>query len=552
MNAAHDVHREPLLEFVEDWGNFARGLICDMGNAPGPVNKPVCVVSAMEEDVRLEDLGVTLNPAFSKLVVVFAQLATEVARLRRAAEETLFPALAIFGEHPNIDGSDTGLPEGEVQVALARSLKQLQDVVLFLEQVSAVALNLFEQLSALYTDIPRVYSPLQAVRLSTAFMALGETLGLAAGLDEAVTVNTALPVAFDTFRRMLSAIRANPSVYSAEETGDLEGIESTINNLQKRILTANAFDTLVNRLVGLMGEGGHPEHFLNQMAKTAFDGVTEITSRLLTKAERPTDRVNLFSLMCLVVLHSRLVPLQVDKKLCEVAWDVRESAIMLPVSRIHFVQPVEFLCRYFPPAAIELSPAYPLEVVHEARYHALDRSGTDLKKELSVILTEGAAWIANLETSLAMSEENMTAVLGRRIRLISDGMCIAHRLRNRVQETIQLHVMLESPVTPVELRMLARAAELLHGINNAYKRRNTALALELPHLLAFALDRLAMLVVPAKQVLEEALNSVVSGWSRMQISQAGKWTGAELARQDAVAAASLAENVLAGPATTQR
>ena len=131
-------------------------------------------------------------------------------------------------------------------------------------------------------------------------------------------------------------------------------------------------------------------------------------------------------------------------------------------------------------------------------------------------------------------------------------MCIAHRLRNRVQETIQLHVMLESPVTPVELRMLARAAELLHGINNAYKRRNTALALELPHLLAFALDRLAMLVVPAKQVLEEALNSVVSGWSRMQISQAGKWTGAELARQDAVAAASLAENVLAGPATTQR
>jgi hypothetical protein len=120
MNAAHDVHREPLLEFVEDWENFARGVICDMGNAPGPVNKPVCVVSAMEEDVRLEDLGVTLNPAFSKLVVVFAQLATEVARLRRAAEETLFPALAIFGEHPNIDGSDTGLPEGEVQVARVR------------------------------------------------------------------------------------------------------------------------------------------------------------------------------------------------------------------------------------------------------------------------------------------------------------------------------------------------------------------------------------------------------------------------------------------------
>ena len=29
------------------------------------------------------------------------------------------------------------------------------------------------------------------------------------------------------------------------------------------------------------------------------------------------------SLMCLAVLHSRLVPLQVDQRLCKVVWDVR-------------------------------------------------------------------------------------------------------------------------------------------------------------------------------------------------------------------------------------
>ena len=164
-------------------------------------------------------------------------------------------------------------------------MKHLQDVVLFLVQVNAVALNLFEQLSALYTDIPRVYSPLQAVRLSTAFVALGECLGLAAGLDEAVTENTALPVAFDAFRRMLPAIRADPASFPAEEVGDLEGIESIVNNLESRILAANAFDIIVDMLVGLMGEGGHPQHFLDQMSKTAFDGVNEITARLLTKGE---------------------------------------------------------------------------------------------------------------------------------------------------------------------------------------------------------------------------------------------------------------------------
>ena len=193
MDDARGVHREPLVEFVEDWDNIARGVIDDTGDTPGPLNAPVCV-TAMEEDVRLEDLGVTLNPAFSKLVVVFAQLSTETARLRRAAEETLFPALVIFGEHPHIDGSDTqAFLKAKFRWCSARSLKHIfKASCFFSNKLNAVALNLFEQLSALYTDIPRVYSPLQTVRLSTAFVALGECLGLAAGLDEAVTENTAL------------------------------------------------------------------------------------------------------------------------------------------------------------------------------------------------------------------------------------------------------------------------------------------------------------------------------------------------------------------------
>ena len=54
---------------------------------------PVCLVGAPAEELRGEDLAVTNNPAFSKLIVIFAHLTTEVARLRRGAEETLFPTL---------------------------------------------------------------------------------------------------------------------------------------------------------------------------------------------------------------------------------------------------------------------------------------------------------------------------------------------------------------------------------------------------------------------------------------------------------------------------
>ena len=72
-----------------------------------------------------------------------------------------------------------------------------------------------------------------------------------------------------------------------------------------------------------------------------------------------------------------------------------------------------------------------------------------------MLLVEGTAWIANLEIKLAVSEENMNAVFGQRIRLLSDGIHIAHRIRSRVQETIQLHDVLEAPLTNIELRLLA-------------------------------------------------------------------------------------------------
>ena len=59
---------------------------------------PVCLVGAPAEELRGEDLAATNNPAFSKLIVIFAHLTTEVARLKRGAEETLFPTLVVFGQ----------------------------------------------------------------------------------------------------------------------------------------------------------------------------------------------------------------------------------------------------------------------------------------------------------------------------------------------------------------------------------------------------------------------------------------------------------------------
>jgi hypothetical protein len=77
----------------------------------------------------------------------------------------------------------------------------------------------------------RAYAPLQAVRLNTAFLALGSALGLAAGLDEAVSANHALPSAFAMFRRMLATVRAEPSRFAVAAEDDMQQLEAALTTL---------------------------------------------------------------------------------------------------------------------------------------------------------------------------------------------------------------------------------------------------------------------------------------------------------------------------------
>lgn len=488
---------EELRRFVDNWGTMSRELTDTLCDAACTSDEPVCLVAAPVEELRLEDLAVTTNPAFSKLIVIFTHLTSEIARLHRAAEETLFPTLVVFGERSHV-GDDT-LFEGDLQAALARALTQLQDVVLFLEQLTTVSRNLFLQLSALYGDVQRIYAPLQAVRLSTAFMALGSALGLAAGLDEAVSTNVALPSAFAMYKRMLSTVRADTARFGAclRETGDgtlstVDQLEGALGTLENRLLSADCFSEIMDKLAA---EGPHPQHFLDQLATTGLNSMTDISSRLSTESERPSDRRNLVAVLSLVVLHSRLVPLAPDKKLCKAAWDLHKRVITLPASSTVLLQPIEFLCKYLPTSAIALGPKEPLKVAAASRAVALDSMDANLLKDVTSLFSQGTAWLARVESSLPTKSTKMSAVLGPRVRLLSNGLFIAQRLRTLLQVAIHLHVSLEAPISKAELRVLAQMAEVLQAILSAYSRRKTEIALEAPHLLSFALGRLAGLVV---------------------------------------------------------
>ena len=162
------------------------------------------------------------------------------------------------------------------------------------------------------------------------------------------------------------------------------------------------------------------------------------------------------------------------------------------------------------------------------------------------------SWLTILDSSIPTKSTHSSDGLGRRVRLLGQGIFIGHRLRELLQTSINLHVILEAPISRARVRILAQAAELLQAMFLAYKRRSASLVLELPHLLCFALNRLSSLVAPAREALEISLAAGTSGWGKIQGHFSGRGAGADGARQDAIAAAAMLEKVLSGPPTSQR
>ena len=357
-----------LRQFVQAWSAHATSVtdaIDEQGlgqastvsyNVCDALTDPLAVVCDPQESLSVGSLVATDNPAFSKLVTVFAYLICEVGRLRADGAACFLPLLTVFGERSG--GGERG--QAELEAALAEALPALQNLLGFEAQLRRVAANLYGQLCALYADKQRLYAPLKLVRLSAAFASLGDALSLLHSLDECVRANGGLPTAFALLKRQLERLEADPQMSAAAgcDAAAAAALDAALGAMEARLLPASLFDETLNALCGPEG-GPPPKRLQDELCAHTVGALEAALGRVAGGAERPGDRAELLSCLCLGALHCRLAPLAPDRRLCAAMWAVFRACHALPVSDQLLCQPLAFFRAHLPPAALATGPKDP-------------------------------------------------------------------------------------------------------------------------------------------------------------------------------------------------
>jgi hypothetical protein len=449
------------------------------------VDDPIALNGEGKENIRVEDLVSCENALLSKSTMILAHLGGEVRRLGELADESIYPLLATFGERADEEAIPT---DKYLREAFVGKLQALQDCLLFMEQMRAAIFNLFTQVSVIHSTFG-AYTPYQAVRLSWSYDMLGRALAIALGLDEVVKNNKNLSSALMTFKQAVLLIRSNPEQFSMNEV-DITSLDAAISIVEKQLFTCSFFSAILEQLAGTQ----QSDRFIRELAGTTSELLGGILTRLNTQDESLCDKRSLTSCLCLTILHSRLVPDIVDRKLCADAWKAHETCILLPCSTTVCVCPGFILDAYLSPKAQSYGPVNGMESVSALRRETLATLDETLPTHLRGLTTALVAWLAKFTAAPKIKMTSLSSTMEARASLYQSGLSLVTKLRHYIQEIIHLHVSLEAPMTKHRVHLVAQGVELLQTAQDVLTQ-NVNTRSETQHVQKSLVDRIIRMTV---------------------------------------------------------
>ncbi|KAH8077187.1 hypothetical protein JL720_10150 [Aureococcus anophagefferens] len=306
------------------------------------------------------ELARTGERSLRKVLAVFAFVGDEVRELGELAEAHFLPALLCFGERPASD-PDAPRATGELEEELGRALPFLQELANFVERCHACALNITQQLAALYSPLEASYAAtFRDVRLCPAFETLADLLRLLATVDRAIQSNDALATAWVEYKRLMQRVRTDPDEWAGELDGAADGaaararlakFERLLADLERSVLHGACFkacvemdfEELVDEDEGATRVNVRSSPTLLTEFERGVRGLLEKVSLGLGTASETTEREQVVGVVALYAFSRRLAPpsAEPDAKLYRQLWALQSRA---PVVALGVLRPTFERC----------------------------------------------------------------------------------------------------------------------------------------------------------------------------------------------------------------
>ncbi|XP_024536240.1 WASH complex subunit 4 isoform X2 [Selaginella moellendorffii] len=497
--------QERLRRFVDEW----RDQVWKLGGAASPCNAdPIgLALTLCESGVSLPKMIVSDNATVNKVLMPLAFDCVEISRFRREALEKIYPRLLVFGD------SDKASLEGSVQLAFARWYGFFHELKTSIVGLRGLLGNLFRQLQALYSPLSRkkqTFSTLSSVHFHTAISSLGEGLGILMILDEIVSHNGAIGHSLSLFTRMLQSVRAEPDSFDVE-ANQIESLHRAVSEMDDLLVTG-LFQRCIHEDFSLQLEKEELKDnalFLEEVSFGLRTAIVKVLNAIETSKEQPDDREKLVGLLGVFVLYSWISGEASDKKTLKMISKLAANfPVLHPVSNVRFLS-IEFLSAHSP-SWFRASTLF-RDVRRDAailKRSYLTRLDEALIKDSHETHRSICDWLVSFST-LAASSPNLSSqsLLDRHLQQATLGILLANKLQKFLRSAIDLHVLLEVPISKEQVRQLRYGMELLKAIEYMFNKLRQEVALSVGQIVGHLMSVVRERLLQFKSWLAEDLNS---------------------------------------------
>jgi WASH complex subunit 7 len=301
------------------------------------------------EQVSMLELISTRNTLFNKVMVVFASLCEEINVLKEQASAKFYPGLTLFGQETAAQDAaagaenaevvqlyNNGVSEGDIQIQLGKMLPFLQELYQFVQRCYDLLKNTIRQLGALYAKDQKLYqTSFKNVHLRTVFDHLGELLVVLVTLDEILTQNSALPIGWGSYKRMIKTIKKEPAKYGMDEQ-QLYQFEKLMFQIKGLLLEGLIFQNAIEQE---FDEAGVCEVRSNAIFKREFqlnlEGIVELVAEKEISLDDNLRKKYIAACGLFALFHTLFSSEKNNAKLAKTLWELQKE---FPI--VHLLGPV--------------------------------------------------------------------------------------------------------------------------------------------------------------------------------------------------------------------
>jgi len=466
----------------------------------------------IELQTGIFDLVKQDNLFVNKVVQVFSILNCEVHNILTNGniinDNELFRPLVIYGE--SLDDNGDRLDEGEAEIQISRILPILTDLLEKVQKLLAVSVNVINQIIAIYNPSnPYYIESFKNISLFKPLDCFGRILSFFASIDTVVLENDHLLNHWKLYRLMFQKCKSDPQTFGLNEEQSYR-LEKIIKKIDGSIMGGKLTQTCLKHIIENTGDfkpNGTCISAANVKEYCAYlkSYLTQRLEKLnmdLGSITETNEKQQLLMYLGVFVYYCKLLEVNIDRNLFKQVWSIQKK-----VTHINIISHVSLniekfinMFRPYPEGSITLDP----KSGDKESLEILTKFSKNFVNTVYNLRLQVMTWVIRMESDVFdENKEGLGKNIGSRIKLIINGIILAHQIRGTIVYLLNAHLTGKVELKGEYIGSICTSLELLKTVEYTYNKCKISIGMNMSMMLTTLGESLKNIIIPIEARLRK-------------------------------------------------